>query len=76
MGWWKARGTEDSIGDAPLDVLRQAVELVVAEYQGAFDRRPTKSEWESLLVSVLGADEPHQNVLEDAVVAKVHIELG
>lgn len=74
MGWWKVQGTENSIGDGPLDALSAAVVSVVAEYEAAFGRRPTRAEWEALLVAVLGAEEPDERVIDSAVVRSVHIE--
>jgi hypothetical protein len=42
VGWWKIEGTANVIGDEPLDVLSGAVAGVVAKYQTAFGRCPTK----------------------------------
>ena len=74
MGWWKVQGTETLIGDLPLDALGRAVSDVAASYQAAFDRKPTKAEWEALLRAVLGNREPEWRVFEDSVAA-VTIEL-
>ena len=57
MGWWKIENTEHVIGDGPLDVLRDAVAVVVEQYRTSLGRLPTKAEWESLLTLVLGAEE-------------------
>lgn len=54
MGWWKVQGTEHTIGDRPLDLLGDAVALVVEDYEKALKRRPTHAEWEALLEAVLG----------------------
>jgi hypothetical protein len=54
MGWWKVQGTDDTIGDDPLDALGGAVTSVIEEYQTAFNRRPTRAEWAALLTAVLG----------------------
>ena len=74
MGWWKVQGTENSVGDGPLDALGEAVITVIAEYEAAFNRRPTKAEWEALLLAVLGTEEPDERVIEDGIVRGVHIE--
>jgi hypothetical protein len=55
MGWWKVQGTEHTIGDRPLDLLGDAVALVLEDYEKALKRRPTRGEWEALLEAVLGA---------------------
>jgi hypothetical protein len=74
MGWWKIQGTENAVGDGPLDALGGAVMSVIAEYEAAFNRRPTKAEWEALLVAVLGTEEADERVLDNGVVRSVHIE--
>jgi len=33
MGWWKINGTDNTIGDGPLESLEGAVAEVVAQYQ-------------------------------------------
>jgi hypothetical protein len=48
MGRWKVAATDVVIGDLPLDAIGAAVSRVLAEYQGAFQRRPTRAEWEAL----------------------------
>jgi hypothetical protein len=58
MGWWKVQGTEHLIGDLPLDAIGTAASQVVAEYQRAFGRRPTSAEWQALLSTVMGTDDP------------------
>lgn len=75
MGWWKVNGTDSTIGDGPLESLEGAVAEVVAQYQGAFNRRPTKAEWESLLHAVLGSATSDEQVTDEGKVVKVHIEL-
>jgi hypothetical protein len=75
MGWWKVEGTQDVIGDGPLDALTDAMADVVLQYQAAFGRRPTKSEWESLLHAVLGSATSDERVTDEGIVQKVHIEL-
>ncbi len=57
MGWWKVEGTEHVIGDGPLDTLSGAVREVVAAYDATLNRRPSRAEWEALLLGVLGAEE-------------------
>lgn len=68
-------GTDNTIGDGPLETLEGAVAEVVAQYQEAFDRRPSKEEWESLLQAVLGSATSDEFVTDSGVVAKVHVEL-
>jgi hypothetical protein len=76
MGWWKARGTEDFVGDEPLDVLGAAAARVVKQYQASFGRRPTIAEWEAVLRHVLGHEEPEHRCAEDGVPAEVRITPG
>jgi hypothetical protein len=73
MGWWNVEGTKATIGDIPLDTLGIAVAEVVSQYQVAFRRRPTKAEWEALLLAVLGAEEGEAVVIDDALVKKVEL---
>lgn len=75
MGWWKVEGTEDVIGDGPLDNLTEAVGQVVSEYRASFGRRPTPTEWEALLEAVLGADQPDERPVDDCVILRVAIEI-
>lgn len=75
MGWWKVQGTHDTIGDGPLESLEDAIADVIAQYQEAFNRRPTKTEWESLLHAVLGSATSDEQVTDEGTVDKVHIEL-
>jgi hypothetical protein len=75
MGWWKVEGTETVIGDRPLDILSVAAAEVVSEYRLRFDRRPTRAEWEALIFSVLGAEEPEVRVSDDGIATKVTIEM-
>jgi hypothetical protein len=60
MGWWKVQGTENVIGDAPLEALEGAVTQVLAEYRSTFCRLPTQVEWQSLLRAVLGGQLPEE----------------
>lgn len=53
MGWWKVQGTQNVLGDLPLDTLSTAVREVVSLYERGFDRRPTRAEWEVLLQAAL-----------------------
>lgn len=71
MGWWKVEDTDSVIGDLPLDALGRAMREVLHEYQMEFDRHPTKSEWEALLTSVLGEEEPETRPLGSLVVVGV-----
>lgn len=75
MGWWKVKGTDNTIGDGPLEALESAVADVVAQYEEAFNRRPTKGEWESLLHAVLGSATTDERVTDDGTVEKVRIDL-
>jgi hypothetical protein len=74
MGWWKVQGTQDTVGDLPLDVLGASVSRVVSLYQDAHERRPTKEEWEALPTAVLGAEEPDARVLDVGTVHRVRLE--
>ncbi len=74
MGWWKVEGTQNVIGDGPLDTLGGAVLEVVAAYEAAFARRPTRREWEAMLLGVLGAEEPEARVMDDGIAKKVSID--
>jgi len=76
MGWWKVGGTENMLGDGPLDELGAAARQVRSEYETAFRRRPTKAEWEALLLAVLGAEEEEAQVVDGGVVKKVSLDLG
>jgi hypothetical protein len=71
MGWWKVEGTENMIGDMPLDILGGAVAEVVSAYRATFNRRPSRAEWEALLVAVLGAEEPESRVSDEGLVRHV-----
>lgn len=71
MGWWKVDNTRNIIGDAPLDALGTAVADVVAEYQFAFNRQPSKEEWEALLMAVLGDEDSKMRPLNTGVVERV-----
>ena len=75
MGWWKVNGTDNTIGDGPLESLEGAIADVVSQYQEAFNRRPTKAEWESLLHAVLGSATSDERVTDEGTVEKVYIEL-
>lgn len=72
MGWWKLRGSDDVVGDLPLDVLGIAVRDVVLAYQQSFNRRPTLVEWEHLLRIALGHEEPALRA-SDTVVRRVTV---
>jgi hypothetical protein len=75
MGWWKVQGTESVIGDIPLDALGDAVSTVVAEYQAALGRRPTKFEWEALLKTVFGNEMPEFRTLDEGVIQRVSLDV-
>lgn len=67
MGWWKVQGTEDIIGDGPLDILGSAVAEVVAEYEAMHHRKPKKAEWEA----VLGAEEEEARAFDNGVQVEI-----
>ena len=75
MGWWKVENTQDIIGDGPLDALGAAVMEVVVAYETTFKRRPTRAEWEALLLCALGAEEDEARTLDAGVVTKVHLDV-
>jgi hypothetical protein len=75
MGWWKIPGTEDQIGDIPLDALGDAVGSIVAAYDNEFGRKPTKAEWEAMLCTVLGNEMPEFQAMNEGIVVKVSIVL-
>jgi hypothetical protein len=68
-------GTDNTIGDDPLDALATAIAEVVAQYRRAFNRRPSKEEWESLLDSALGGSTSDEPVVDGGAVTKVRIEV-
>lgn len=74
MGWWKVEGTQDVIGDGVLDTLGGAVREIVEAYEAAFKRRPTRAEWEALLLGVLGAEEPEARVIDEGLIRKVRLD--
>jgi hypothetical protein len=76
MGWWIVQGTQNVLGDAPLDALDSAVSAVVAEYQAAYGRRPTRAEWETLLHTVLGSGDGEDRPLDQGVVCRVYLEVS
>lgn len=74
MGWWKVEGTQNVIGDGPLDTLGEAIREIVGAYDAAFKRRPSRAEWEALLLGVLGTEEPEARVLDEGAVKKVRLD--
>jgi hypothetical protein len=74
MGWWRVEGRNEVLGDEPLDVLGAAVTEVISSYQTRFNRKPTTAEWESLLLAVLGAEEPESRALDEGRPKRVSIE--
>jgi hypothetical protein len=76
MGWWKINGTDNTIGDGPLESLEGAVAEVVSQYQETFNRRPMKAEWESLLHAVLGSATSDERVTDEGTVSKVHLKMA
>ena len=75
MGWWKVQGTDNVIGDGPLEALEEAVAEILAQYQISHGRKPTKAEWESLLRAALGGSKSEERVTDDGIVDRVRIEL-
>jgi hypothetical protein len=53
MGWWKVDGSEQVIGDQPLDALSDSVRQVIIAYQAEFGREPSRKEWELMLTAAL-----------------------
>jgi hypothetical protein len=75
MGWWKVEGTEHVVGDDPLDALGGAVADILAAYESEFARKPTKAEWEVLLLAVLGErDGTESPIAQDGVIERVTID--
>ena len=75
MGWWQVQGTENVIGDMPLDILQDAAAAVVLEYEKAWGRRPTRAEGEVLLRSALRGDDPEHSLVDEGV-ARVRLSAG
>ncbi len=73
MGGWKAKNTNDVLGDLPLDELGNAVTRVVKHYKDAFGRRPSIAEWEKLLGLALGHEEAEYRCSDEPVLVEVHI---
>lgn len=76
MGWWQVEGTDNYLGDEPLDLLGLAVEQVVFHYQTQFHRSPTRGEWESLLFAVLGDSDSNAQPVNEGVVRAVRMEVA
>ncbi|NUQ78996.1 MAG: hypothetical protein HUU21_36195 [Polyangiaceae bacterium] len=74
MGWWKIQGSDDVIGDGPLDVLTAAINDIISQYESEFNRQPTKAEWEALLTAVLGEEDSETRPIADVIVKSVTIE--
>jgi hypothetical protein len=74
MGWWKVEGTQHVIGDGPLDTLGVAAREIAAAYEAALKRRPTRAEWEALLLAVLGTEESEARVIDEGVVKSVRLD--
>lgn len=75
MGWWTQNteghsfttnedGTELWWGDAPADALDNAIDEIVAAFEGSFGRRPTKDEVRAGLEFSLGGSEDVGHVRE------------
>jgi hypothetical protein len=62
------------VGDAPLDKLGEAAQQIVEMYKAAFDRRPTRAEWEALLLGILGTEASEVQYVEDGAVKRVRLE--
>ena len=66
MGWWRAGRDGSSLhleetglvwGDGPADILDNAIDAIVAEFQAAYGRKPSRIELEAGLQFSLGAYE-------------------
>ncbi|MCI0572814.1 MAG: hypothetical protein L0Y66_18845 [Myxococcaceae bacterium] len=74
MGWWKVYDTDDVVGDAPLEILGDAILAVLEAYSSELKRPPTRAEWEHLLVASLrGMQESGMPVLADGVLTEVRV---
>jgi hypothetical protein len=62
------------VGDLPLDTLSVAVREVASLYERAFNRRPTRAEWEVLLQAALDGGQ-HEVPPVDGGVRSVRLEL-
>jgi hypothetical protein len=73
MGWWNqneqgvsfadaAEGDEMVWGDAPADVMGDAVDKIVDEFKQAWDRVPTKAEVRAGLEFTLGGFDDEERV--------------
>ena len=49
---------------------------IAAAYEASFKRRPTRTEWEALILAVLGAEEEEARVLDEGVVKALRLEIG
>jgi hypothetical protein len=76
MGWWNVEGREIVLGDVALNALNDAVSQVVEQYRSALDRRPTRAEWEAMLLAVLGAEEPEARAFDRDVARAISIEMA
>ena len=59
MGWWKVDGTDDVVGDDAFGALRNAAIAVAEMYDAELRRRPTQTEWQSLVRDALEPIEEH-----------------
>ena len=53
MGWWKVQNTEDIVGDDAFSILRAATREIAELYEREFERRPSRSEWQTLIHDAL-----------------------
>jgi hypothetical protein len=75
MGWWRAGKDGSSLhaedtglvwGDGPADILDDAIEAIVAEFTGAYGRKPTQEELKAgLLFSLSIYDENMERLPDD-----------
>lgn len=59
-----------------LDALLIARDSVTQAYLSAFGRRPTRAEWETLLVATLTPQGPERAVLDSGTVTGVELEVA
>ena len=70
MGWWKAQGTDDLVGDEVFSLLRNAALAVAAAYQSHCARPPTRSEWERLLREAVQPIESLEGTPKESIIAE------
>lgn len=64
MGWWQNPG-EPVWGDGPADIFDTALDEIVSEFVGEWDRKPTADEIRTgLEVALSTYDMPHLSVVK------------